>query len=330
MAFTFSTNQIPATCAACIFLFKSTLKTAGWTVPSSSDGTTYNASGDQITTNTTGAGGMNNNFAWFILSQPITDGYQRHIAIQVNNVTAKNNVKIKLSWTGFNTGSPNATTMPTAADEQYIFGTSGAFAAFLDSTEGSIVNNVCAGGLAEKYHFYWYTTKAGTGGVGSLFLMDFANLANPLDYDPYVYYINGSSTAPLTSLNTFTDTANGAFQSSSGPYIWINKHNVNGITGSFGRSFISNFNDAGSSTYSLIAKMGTNPYDNNPETLPAFVVRVASPTTAAPYGIKGKLMNVLLTGTTLVTADTLTVSTSNDRVFCGPLVLIWDGSVPTV
>jgi len=330
MAFTFSTNQQPATCAACVFLFKATLKTAGWTVPSSSDGTTYNASGDQITTNTTGAGGMNNNFAWFILTQPLLDGYQRHIAIQVVNATVKNQFKIKLSWTGFNTGSPNATTMPTAADEQYILGSAGAFGTLLDSTENTLISNICAGGPTEKYHFYWYTTKLATGGVGSIFMMDYVSGANPQDYDPYIYYINGNSTAPLSGLNSFVDTTNLVFSSSTGPFTWINKHNVNGATGSFSRSYFSTYGDASNTGYSMVGKLGTNPYDGLPETLPAYCVRSPGSGVIPPYDIKGKLLNTMVSGTTLVTADTLNVSTSRDRVFCGPIILMWDGSIPTV
>ena len=64
MAFVFDVNESPATYAVAMFQFKTLMKTAGWTVPRSSDGLTFNSSGDQITSGSSGANGMNNNNAW--------------------------------------------------------------------------------------------------------------------------------------------------------------------------------------------------------------------------------------------------------------------------
>ncbi len=73
MAFIFS-KTYPSTGSAAIFAFKELLVDAGWTVLPSSDGTTYNASGDQITTGSSGAGGMANNSAWFRIESPAGAG----------------------------------------------------------------------------------------------------------------------------------------------------------------------------------------------------------------------------------------------------------------
>lgn len=48
-----------------IFNLKELLKSAGYQVLSSSDGTTYNSTGDQISSGSSGANGMANNRAWF-------------------------------------------------------------------------------------------------------------------------------------------------------------------------------------------------------------------------------------------------------------------------
>ena len=76
MAYTFLTNQTPATAAVAIYNLKTTFKAAGWTVPRSSDGTTYNNSGDQISAGTSGAGGMDNARAWFVIQEPAAPSRQ--------------------------------------------------------------------------------------------------------------------------------------------------------------------------------------------------------------------------------------------------------------
>src|SRR5438045_1573507 len=72
MSFSYSTNLTPANGAEMWFNIKARLKSVGWTVPRSSDGSTYNSSGDQITTASSGGGGMANVGAWFVLQMPAT------------------------------------------------------------------------------------------------------------------------------------------------------------------------------------------------------------------------------------------------------------------
>lgn len=95
-----------------IFRLKKLLKTVGWTVPMSSDGSTYNPSGDQITHSGSGAGGMNNLSAWFRIQDP---GGQREYLFQRD--TSAERLKWHYSTSAkFVGGSPNATTLPTATD----------------------------------------------------------------------------------------------------------------------------------------------------------------------------------------------------------------------
>ena len=111
---TSSTTGVPT------FIFKQTLKAAGWTVPSSSDGLTYNASGDQITTSGTGAGGLQNTRSWFRLRDP---GGRRELCIQYASISGSLQWRVKFSEVSrFTGGSPSATVTPTAADERVVWG----------------------------------------------------------------------------------------------------------------------------------------------------------------------------------------------------------------
>lgn len=97
-----------------MFDLKELLKSVGWTVQSSSDGTTYNASGDQITHFGSGAGGYGNVSAWFRIQDP---GALREYVFQ----RGSDGRYLKWMYSAaakFTGGSPNATTPPTATDEQ--------------------------------------------------------------------------------------------------------------------------------------------------------------------------------------------------------------------
>jgi len=110
------------------FKFKTFMKTAGWTVPQSSDGTTLNQSGtDQISSAGSGTGGMANASSWFILKEPgsfvsqqrqflfykgstfssPTDGGYRNIQYSVQGFQ---------TGTGFNSTAVTATNIPIAYD----------------------------------------------------------------------------------------------------------------------------------------------------------------------------------------------------------------------
>jgi hypothetical protein len=108
-------EHTPATGAVAMYAFKALLKAAGWTVESSSDGTTYNSSGDQITTGASGTGGMANNSAWFRLRHPLGT-----MEYTVQRGTTNIAWRIKFSAGGFGAGSPGATQTPQNATDQAI------------------------------------------------------------------------------------------------------------------------------------------------------------------------------------------------------------------
>lgn len=105
-----------------MFRLKELLKTCGWTVTSSSDGTTYNAAGDQITLPGAGAGGMNNASAWFVIRD-----FASKLWYTVQRGTGGNNnaLRVKVARVAPAAGIPGATRVPsqtTAADEQILLG----------------------------------------------------------------------------------------------------------------------------------------------------------------------------------------------------------------
>lgn len=120
MARNFYTNLVPTNADHIFFLLKHYLKLHGWVVTASSDGTTYNASGDQITVYASGAGGIGNNRAWFVIRDPgskIWFSYQRG--------TQKYEFRVTVSVSAFSAGSPSATQIPapaTAAHESLRLG----------------------------------------------------------------------------------------------------------------------------------------------------------------------------------------------------------------
>lgn len=111
MARLFSVNNSPATCCIAVFDLKTLLKTAGWTVPQSSDGLTYNGSGDQISHGGAGANGMDNASAWFVVQMP---GSSRSFCLQRYNSSGYGSYwRVKYSKAaGFTGGTPGVTQTP--------------------------------------------------------------------------------------------------------------------------------------------------------------------------------------------------------------------------
>lgn len=121
MAFVTASYTV-ATLAEALFQWKEDAVTNGvYTVASSSDGTTYNPSGDQVTGPGAGAGGFDNDSAWIRLVS--TDG-KRELILQ-HGIGDPDTMFGWFSYGSnpFTGGSPDATTPPTATDAvQFAFG----------------------------------------------------------------------------------------------------------------------------------------------------------------------------------------------------------------
>lgn len=232
MAYLFDVNGEPsAHGSAAMFRVKTLLKSAGWTVPRSSDGTTYNSSGDQITHSESGAGGMDNNRAWFVVRQPGTNArefcFQRDTSAAL---TTAPNWRVKYSGgpsTGFTGGTPSATQVPSATDEQVVFsgGTDAtpSFTSFFFSGLYSCRLNIIAGGQAEGYPFLFWSSDpnvSATAGSNTGFGLDIMmpGTYDPTDIDPAVVYPGSSNNIGNFGSELFAPTQ---------PKAWFNKGDAN-------------------------------------------------------------------------------------------------------
>ena len=107
----------PATGDAAMRALLDAALAAGWTVPSSSDGLTYNSTGNQITTDS-GAGSFANTGAWARLRQP---GGGREILVQRGTTSVL--WRVLYSVAGFTDGTlAGITQVPTGTDQQFLIG----------------------------------------------------------------------------------------------------------------------------------------------------------------------------------------------------------------
>lgn len=102
-----------------IYLLLTTLLSAGWTVPSSSDGTTYNATGNQLSSSGSGAGGLGNSSAWFVVRDPAG---RRELCVQRGTANTSFRVKYSALAKFSDHSSAGATQVPLASDERITLG----------------------------------------------------------------------------------------------------------------------------------------------------------------------------------------------------------------
>jgi hypothetical protein len=203
-------NLTPATGAIAVFNVKEGLKQAGWTVKASSDGTTYNATGDQITTGAAGAGGMANNNAWFRIQSPAGPG-GREFTFQRGTTNLVWRAKVSHS-AGFSTpaGTPASQT-PSAADQQiYAGGGTDASPSFLSwlATDNTYKQHI---GCDAAAPYDAYCVLMPTGGLGDSRRWTFFNMAAGTypdeDVAPWLVDMNnaaatGANLESPTPLNT--------------------------------------------------------------------------------------------------------------------------------
>jgi hypothetical protein len=331
MAFFGSVNNYPVTGAEAIYALKTLLKdvSVGWTIPSSSDGTTYNASGDQISSGSSGANGLANNSAWFRVKCPSTyDGYSRELIFQRGTTNLLWRIKYSHS-AGFTGGSPNATRTPSATDEATLFGggtdASPTFTA-LFGADSSYNFNAVAGNGADGYAFWCGAFPHGGGAPNMAFVME--NLLPGTypteDIDPYIFHVSQSQAFSIAGMST------------SGCFGWLKKS----MSGQgFQTIYAGRWQACGVSSFPGIAVLldaaagptsglGVNSHTNKDDFLPIFYTRRGS--LSAPNGYKGigRIMYFATVGRT--TGDTYTEVSSRDKIYYGSYVLPWVGVVPVV
>lgn len=307
-------NLTPTTGAVAIFTLKQRLKAKGWTVPSSSDGTTYNAAGDQITTGASGAGGMANSSAWFRIRMPGATG--REFTFQRGSTNAEWRLKY-VHQVGFTGGSPSATQTPSGTSEQIQLGggtdASPSFGAAF-AADGTYRYHAVAGGAEDGYGFY--SLGYATGAVSShcIILDPIAN-GHPGDQDPYMFVIGDAGHDALSQVNLSDLAGGGGFPNRC----WL-KPNLGGAGFVF-MAALRYHDQAGMVAPTLLPD---NPINSAKELLPILYARGSG---TAPTGLKGwSTMLRWVAGPLLTKWGTLSVGGGTKNYINGThVVLPWKG-----
>jgi hypothetical protein len=171
--------------AVAMYGLKEVLKAAGWDVMSSSDGTTYNASGDQITSGAAGAGGMANSQAWFRIRSP--DGVFEYV-VQRGTTNLVWRIMMNRNVAPFTGGSPGATQTPSSTSEALLWG-SGSHASpgftQMFTTDSTYRFKACADDAA-PYGWWCCSFLIGGGTTGHLLWHDPLVATAPGDSCPFL------------------------------------------------------------------------------------------------------------------------------------------------
>jgi hypothetical protein len=283
---------------------------AGWQVMSSGTGSSgtgsgvYNASGDSISSSAI----LSNVNAWFRIRMPNIYGITREFVFQNS---AGNAHTIMYSYSlGFTSGSPNASSIPTAGDGVYL-NSGSSFTPGSDQT-GFDLN--CFVSVADGYNndgYSSYMVGLKSTDKTAYFYMFFdimqdGSYPTGTNTDPFVFScsFNGAN-LPLTPSNISAMTASSQLQYGS-------IHSVNYF-------FLS------SSDGTLLPQYGNN---SNGGGIDSYMPIVAKSSGGTPSGTKGVSTLLRVTTANLSTGDTLTVTNNKDRIVIDQTILPWDGSNP--
>src|SRR5574343_1468993 len=295
IAYIFDVNNAVLTGATSMYKFKQLLKTAVWTVLSSSDGTTYNSGADIITSGAAGANGFGNNSAWVRIQMPTANSVNREFTLQRSTTNTTWTIKYSYS-AGFIGGSPNATTTPTATDSQTLLNASTLF-----NTDSTYRLNIGADN-ASPDGFWMGCFPSGGGNPNSGFCMIPMNYIISGDIDPYVFYIDGAASA--FSASQFSATNNNK--------AWVMK----GLTYQAWQTVGGCTLDVGSSGQVTIpSTVGANPHNSNDDVFDILYGNQEIQGTY-PLGYKGISSMIKWNGSSRTTGDTLSVASAGakDRI----------------
>lgn len=309
MAYFYDVNNLSVTGSQAVYKLKEVMKLAGWSTKSSSDGTTFNSTGDQITSGNSGADGLANNSAWFRIESP---DLQRELCVQRG--TTNGVWRVKYSYSAkFIGGTPGATQTPSAADQQFILGggveATPTFATWF-TTDNAYRLHMAANN-ADGYGVFMFAATA-SGNSTSIPSGNF--LYDPLlsgsfpieDADPYCFYIgSGTFTTSDAATNSYSYLKKGLAGEGFVNMPWLL------ITGT-----------GGSNLFPLSAGIDhINSFDNM---MPLMYGRNSAAT--APNGYKGMSRMVKYNPSTKYYPSLLSQNASRDLVCAGGLVLPWNGS----
>lgn len=315
MTLLFDVNKPVNTSFSLAFRLKALLKSAGWTVPSSSDGTTYNTSGDQITQAGSGANGLANSNAWFRVQDPAG---VREFCFQSSGSPGSWKIKYSAS-SKFITGSPNASTFPNAVDEKYLIGSIFGFNPWMSSTENSYRWNGAADNAA-PYGFWsvgFEPNAIENVNYNGVLVMDpmSANSYPAGDLDPVVI-VCSSQTSTFTNLGNISDNQRA----------WLRY-------GSLGAGFQqvqALFHGNNSSQWIPSRAAGWFHQNYKVFSYPLFWGRPNIGQPNPPNGWKGQSSLMNYTSSRLATATAFGIISARDRIAFGDINLPWNGSFPLI
>ncbi|MBI2892914.1 MAG: hypothetical protein HYY06_05130 [Deltaproteobacteria bacterium] len=299
--------------AEAMYLWKELLKSAGWDVPASSDGTTYNSSGDQITLAGSGSGGMNNSQAWFRVRAPSGMSPRREFCCQRGS-SGEAYWWIKYSAEDGFTTSGDADDMATAADEANLHGSSTA-GDVLFTTAGTYKIHIGADN-ASPFGFYLFNAVNGSGASDMGFVFDPLATGSyaSADQDPALVRVQGGGSVFMSTY---------LYQAAYAPNGWYKKD----LAGETFTQFPAHIYQGG---YGQAApgSLGTNPHDSDDNHVPIAYARGSLLSTEVGWKGFGTVMRWL--GTSRSSMDTLSTSGVRDHVVVDDVVLPWPNEVPSI
>lgn len=203
--------------AVATFKLKERLKANGWTHVGSGDGvsnfsTTLGNGNDVITGSGSGANGIYNNGAWFIVRKPATGSAPYNLVFDLlfqfpapgSNYT----IRFAISISGFTAAGASATQTMDATDKQYIRGGGTPASPTYEQVfgyAGAGPMQLVVGGSAENHSFILAAYGAGSGNVSSLIFMDglksgsFPYGGGAGSQEPFPFVFGATSAAYLVS-----------------------------------------------------------------------------------------------------------------------------------
>jgi|SRR5271165_600016 len=309
MTLQFNQNVHPANVTDAIFQWKQFMFTIGWTITQSSDGTTFGA-GDNISSSGSGANGLSNYRAWFVIQQP---GSTRSLCLQRGNGDIY--WRIKYSVGGFGFGIPSAINVPAGNtnDDNIVFGTGTDNAPRYSSFSSGVNTTQIIADNAAPFGFCFLTYPAGAAYLGNVIMIDpLINL--PIqDQDPYIVYVD-NTTSCLKNKGM-----NGSYSSHARGYFKYG-------TPSQAFTRIPAANYYGANKIVIPAALPVNPINGNDDMFPIFYIlsgTVSLPSTQ----YKGVSSLIKWCGTVRACGTLVQIISPGDRVIFGNVSLPWNNTV---
>lgn len=350
MAKFYDVNTTPANGPAAIVSLAGVLTASGWTILSSSDGTSFVA-GDTYATSSTD---LDNNNAWFTIQEPTGVG-GREWCFQ--HISSNTSWRVKVSpHIGF-TGSATATQTPFASDQGIIWGggTDGSpTGVTLFPTDGTytfhiIAQSTAVGPVGNQAYGWWaFANLTGdtTSTTGRTFICQ-----EPLavgSYEPLV------GTRSSTTSGDADPCVYGCFYSSAGYTFWsqyyLSGDTVFGTSEDIGYNVFKHFYDYKSGKGTLTTtfealqgspagsngniRTGLSTLPDGEDVLLPYIAGRQGVGNGAPrysnIGYKGVLNFLRLRGTNRNPGDTIDVASTDAYVYVYDLLIPWPQSITPV